>query len=544
MRFSRISTFASVAAISVLALSGCGGGTAGGGETDSSAIITADSVEPQNPLVPTNTSENGGGVVVGSIFSGLIVYDEDGKPQNDLAESIDSDDNQNWTIKIKKDKKFTNGEPVTAQSFVDSWNYGAAVKNAQSGANFFSPIEGYDDVSKEGAEEDKMSGLQVVDDNTFTVKLKSPQSDFNLRLGYSAYVPMPESAFKDMKAFGENPVGYGPYKMAKEGAWQHNTQIDLVKNDDYDGPQTAKNGGVTFKLYQNPDTAYQDLLANNLDVLRQIPTSALGSYKDDLGDRSLDEPYAGNQTIAIPYYLKNWSGEAGKLRRQALSMAIDRDEVIKVILNGTRKPATDMTAPVLEGYKDDVKNSENTKFDKDKAKELWEQAEKIQPYDTSEKFTVAYNADAGGHKKWVDAVTNQIKNNLGIEAEGKSYSTFKEVRTDATSGKLTGAVRSGWLGDYPSLYNFMEPTYTKGANSNDSKYDNPEFEKKLNEGLQAKDKDAANKAFQEADSMLLEDLPAIPLWYQQANIGWSESVSNVKASWNGTPMYFDVEKSS
>lgn len=272
MRFSRISTFASVAAISVLALSGCGGGTAGGGETDSSAIITADSVEPQNPLVPTNTSENGGGVVVGSIFSGLIAYDEDGKPQNDLADSIDSDDNQNWTIKIKKDKKFTNGEPVTAQSFVDSWNYGAAVKNAQSGANFFSPIEGYDDVSKEGSEEDKMSGLQVVDDNTFTVKLKSPQSDFNLRLGYSAYVPMPESAFKDMKAFGENPVGYGPYKMAKEGAWQHNTQIDLVKNDDYDGPQKAKNGGVTFKLYQNPDTAYQDLLANNLDVLQQIPT--------------------------------------------------------------------------------------------------------------------------------------------------------------------------------------------------------------------------------------------------------------------------------
>ncbi|WP_129359999.1 MULTISPECIES: peptide ABC transporter substrate-binding protein [Micrococcaceae] len=545
MRFSRISTFASVAVISALALTGCGGGSsAGSGDADSSAVITADSVEPQNPLVPTNTSENGGGVVVENIFNGLISYDEDGKPQNDLAESIDSDDNQNWTIKIKKDKKFTNGEPVTAQSFVDSWNYGAAAKNAQAASTFFSPIEGYDAVSGEGSTEDKMSGLQVKDDNTFTVKLNSPQSDFDLRLGYAAYVPMPESAFKDMKAFGENPVGYGPYKMAKEGAWQHNTQIDLVKNDDYDGPEKPKNGGITFKLYQNPDTAYQDLLANNLDVLQQIPTSALGNYKDDLGDRSLDKPYAGNQTIAIPYYLKNWSGEAGKLRRQALSMAIDRDEITKVILNNTRKPATDMTAPVLEGYKDKIENSDNTKFDKDKAKELWDKAEKMQPYDTSEKFTIAYNADAGGHKKWVDAVANQIKNNLGIDAEGKSYSTFKEVRTDATSGKLTGAVRSGWLGDYPSLYNFMEPTYTKGANSNDSKYDNPEFEKKLNEGLAATDKDAANKAFREADSMLLEDLPAIPLWYSQANVGWSESVSGVKASWNGTPMYYNVEKSS
>lgn len=545
MRFSRISTYASVAVISALALSGCGGGSgSSGGQADASAVITADSVEPQHPLVPTDTNENGGGVVVENLFNGLISYDENGKVENDLAESIDSQDQQNWTIKIKKDKKFTNGEPVTAQSFVDSWNFGAAAKNAQASSSFFSPIEGYDAVAAEGATEDKMSGLKVVDDTTFTVKLSSPESDFSQRLGYTAYAPMPESAFKDIKAFGENPVGYGPYKMAKEGAWQHNTQVDLVKNDDYEGPEKAKNGGITFKLYQNPDTAYQDLLANNLDVLQQIPTSALSNYKDDLPDRNLDKPYAGNQTIAIPEYLKNWSGEAGKLRRQAISKAIDRDEITKVILNNTRKPATDMTAPVLEGYKDDLKNSDNTKFDKDEAKKLWDEAEKIQPYDKSEKFTIGYNADAGGHKKWVDAVANQIKNNLGVEAEGKSYATFKELRTDATSGKLTGAVRSGWLADYPSLYNFMGPIFTKGADSNDSRYDNPEFEAKLKEGLEAKDQSTAQEKFQEADSMLLGDLPAIPLWYQQANVGWSENVSGVKASWNGTPMYYSVEKTS
>lgn len=251
MRFSRISSIASLGVISALALSACGGGTgSSGGQADASAIITADSVEPQHPLVPTDTNENGGGVVVENIFNGLISYDENGKVENDLAESIDSTDQQNWTIKIKKDKKFTNGEPVTAKSFVDSWNFGAAAKNAQASSSFFSPIEGYDAVSAEGATEDKMSGLKVVDDTTFTVKLSSPESDFGQRLGYTAYAPLPESAFKDIKAFGENPVGYGPYKMAKQGAWQHNTQIDLVKNDDYDGPEKAKNGGITFKLYQ------------------------------------------------------------------------------------------------------------------------------------------------------------------------------------------------------------------------------------------------------------------------------------------------------
>ncbi|WP_144934535.1 peptide ABC transporter substrate-binding protein [Rothia kristinae] len=542
MRYSRISKTLGVAAVAALALSACGGGDASDGPADDSAIITADSVEPQNPLVPTNTTETGGGVVINQIFNGLVTYDSEGKTQNDLADSIESEDNQTWTIKIKKDKKFSNGEKVTAQSFVDSWNYGAAAKNAQGTASFFEPIEGYEEVSAEGSTSDKMSGLSVVDENTFTVKLVSPQSDFEQRLGYSAFVPMPESAFQDMKAFGENPVGYGPYKMAKEGAWQHNSSIDLVKNDDYDGPEKAKNGGITFKLYQNPDTAYQDLISNNLDVLQQIPTGSLANYKSDLGDRHSDKPYAGIQTISVPEYLKNFQGEAGKLRRQALSKAIDRDEVTDVIFEGTRTPATDFTAPTVDGYKDDLENSDNVKFDKDEAKKLWDEAEKIQPYDASEKLTIAYNADAGGHKKWVDAVANQIKNNLGIDVEGKSYSTFKELRTEAKDGKLTGATRSGWQADYPSMYNFMAPVYSKGASSNDSRYDNPEFEATLNEGLEATSTDDAAKKFQEADNTLLEDLPAIPLWYNQANAGWSENVKSVETGWNGEPEYYKVEK--
>lgn len=545
MRYSRISKTLGVAAVATISLTACGGG--GGdsnGSADGSAVITADTVEPQNPLVPTNTNENGGGVVVEQLFNGLVSYASDGKVENDLADSIESKDNQTWTVKLKADKKFTNGEKITAQSFVDSWNFGAAAKNAQANASFFEPIEGYEAVSAEGSKEDKMSGLKVVDDTTFTVKLTSPQSDFEQRLGYTAYAPMPSTAFKDIKAFGENPVGYGPYKMAKDGAWQHNTSIDLVKNDDYDGPEKPKNGGITFKLYQNPDTAYQDLISNNLDVLQQVPTGALGNYKSDLTDRFSDKPYAGIQSLAVPEYLDNWKGEAGKLRRQALSLAIDRDEVTKVIFNGTRTPATDFTAPTVEGYTADLPNSENTKFDKEKAKKLWAEAEKLQPYNKSEKLTIAYNADAGGHKKWVDAVTNQIKNNLGVEAEGKSYATFKELRTEAKAGELTGATRSGWQADYPSMYNFMAPTFSKGASSNDARYDNPEFEKLLNEGLEAKTTEDGVKKFKEADSTLLKDLPSIPLWYSQANTAWSENVTGVDTGWNGVPEYYKVEKTA
>lgn len=148
---------------SALVLTACGGG---GGE-DSDGPITAFGTEPENPLVPTNTTEQGGGRVVTLIFVGLISYDDNSEAVNELAESIEAnDDNTVWTIKIKSGKKFTNGEDITAQSFVDSWNYGAAAKNAQQGSYFFETIKGYDKVSAEGSEEDEMEGLVAVDDTT------------------------------------------------------------------------------------------------------------------------------------------------------------------------------------------------------------------------------------------------------------------------------------------------------------------------------------------------------------------------------------------
>jgi len=543
MRFSRTSKALGLAAIAALALTACGGGgtTAGGsnGGGDTTKVITVDGSEPQNPLMPAGTNEVGGGKIIDLIFAGLVSYDPTGKPVNELAESIETKDAQHYTIKLRAGKKFTNGEAITSKSFVDAWNFGAAAKNAQLSSYFFESIKGFDEVNKEGSTLDKMSGLKVVDDTTFTVELAQPESDWPLRLGYSAFMPLPSGAIKDPKGFGEKPVGDGPYKLDDSG-WQHNVQIKLVPNPDYDGPRKPKNGGVVFKIYQNDEAAYQDLVSDNLDVLQTIPTSAIANFKTDLPDRNIEKPYAGNQTIAIPYYLKGWSGEAGKLRRQAISMAINRPEITKVIFHDGRQPAKDFTAPVLSGYSDSLPGSENLKFDAAKAKELWTKADGIEKWDPNQTFTIAYNADKGGHKAWVEAVTNQLKNNLGIKAEGKPYATFKEARNDATKGTLTGGIRAGWQADYPSLYNFLGPIYAKGAGSNDARYDNPAFDKLLKEGLGATSVEEGNKTMNKAQEMLLQDLPAIPLWYQVAQGGWSTKVTNVDYGWDGVPLYYNI----
>lgn len=542
MRYSRTSKALGLAAVLAISITACGGNT--GGESsdkagDTKKVITANNTEPENGLLPANTNEVGGGKVMDLLFSGLVSYDAKGKTQNEGAESIETTDSKTYTIKLKSGKTFSDGTPVTAKSYVDAWNFGAAAKNAQKNSYFFESIKGYDKVSAEGSTEDKMEGLKVVDDNSFTVELAQAESDFPLRLGYTAFYPLPEAAIKDPKAFGEKPTGDGPYKLAADG-WKHNVSITLVPNEKYDGPRKAKNGGITFKLYNSPDAAYTDVQADNLDILDQVPPSGLQNFKTDFEGRNVNSPYAGNATMTLPSYLKEYQGEEGKLRRAAISMSIDRQQIIDKIFYGNKKIAKDFTAPVLEGYSESLPGADVLTFNPTKAKELWAQANKINPWPADKKFTVTSNIDGAGNKEYITAMTTQIGNTLGIKAELNPLATFKESRALINGKKLTGGSRAGWQADYPSLYNFLGPLYGTGAGSNDGDYSSKEFDAKLKEGLAAKTVADGNKAFNEAQEILLKDLPVVPLWYQAVQGVWSNNVTGVEFGWNGVPLYQNV----
>ncbi|GAA1276034.1 peptide ABC transporter substrate-binding protein [Arthrobacter pascens] len=555
MRFSRTSTALGVMAIAALALAGCGGGMDGGdpASSDPNKIIMAYSNEPQNPLLPANTNENFGARVVELLFEGLRAYDSSGKPVNVLAESIETPDAQNWTIKVRRGTKFTNGEEVTAKTFVDAWNFAALSTNLQKNASFFESIEGYDEVSAVQPSTDaagkitsipaptaeKMSGLVLKDDSTISVKLAQPEADWSLRLGYSAFYPLPSGALKDPKAFGENPVGNGPYKMAKEGAWVHDESISLVKNDAYDGPRKAKNGGVTFKFYTDPRPAYTDLQSDNLDVSDVLPSNALKTYKSDFQGRNAAKPIALNAALVIPPYNPNFQGDAGVLRRQALSHAINREEICKVVFNDARTPATDFTAPVLDGFSDKIPGNEVLKFDPAKARDLWAQAEKIKPYDSSKPLLIASNTD-GGNQEWVGAVVNGFKNNLGIPAEIQPFARFAEVLDLRASQSLPGLAHTAWQGDYPSLYNFLGPVWKTGASANFEKFSYPEFDQLLQEGLAARETSEANAKFNKAQEVLFKELPGLPLWYNSLPIVWSNNVTSAETGWNGAILYYNI----
>ena len=226
--------------------------------------------------------------------------------------------------------------------------------NDQLNASFFSNIKGY----KEGVE--KLEGLKVVDDLTFTIALNSPEQDFPAQLGYSAFYPLHESAFDDMDAFGQNPIGNGPYKLAE---WTHNQDATIVPNEEYSGGQTPQNDGIKFVFYTSQDAAYADLLSGNLDVLDAIPDAAFSKYETDLGERAVNQPTAIFQSFTLGENLEHFSGEEGILRRQAISHAINREEITDTIFKGTRTPAKDFTSPVMPGYSEDIKGNEVLKYD-------------------------------------------------------------------------------------------------------------------------------------------------------------------------------------
>lgn len=294
--------------------------------------------EPQHGLVGQNTAESEGAEVLNALFKGLVDYDnKTNEPKLAVAESIDTTDSKTWTIKIKDGFTFHNGEKVDAASFVRAWNWGANQDNAAEGLPFFSKIEGSEELApgkdkKPTAKE--LKGLKVVDEKTFTVTLKDPFSQFKTMLGYNAFYPLPKAFEADPKKFGEAPIGNGPFQM--DGAWEHNKQIKIKKYDKYPAEGRAKLDGVTFKVYDNLDTAYNDLRADTIQIVDKLPISAMATVSQEFGDRYIYKPESGVGYIGLP--LEQNPEAFGKVEiRKAISMAIDRDAITKTIFNGTRK---------------------------------------------------------------------------------------------------------------------------------------------------------------------------------------------------------------
>ncbi|MFE6038359.1 ABC transporter substrate-binding protein [Streptomyces sp. NPDC056452] len=541
MRGATHARWAACAVAVALAATACGGGDDSGGGGGADGIVSSSWGDPQNPLEPANTNEVQGGKVLDMLFRGLVRYDpKTGEAENEIAEKIESTDSQNFTITIKDNWTFSNGEKVTAQSFVDAWNYGAALKNNQKNAYFFAYIDGYDKAHPEAgkASTDTLSGLKVVNGTTFTVKLSQKFSLWPDTLGYAAFVPLPKTFYSDHDAWLSKPVGNGPYTV---DSYAKGSSMNLRRWDDYPGTDKAQNGGIDLKVYTDNNTAYTDLTAGNLDLVDDVPASQLKNVEADLGDRYINTPAGIIQTLAFPFYVDAWNTPDAVKVRQGLSMAINREQITDQIFQKTRTPASDWTSPVLGeegGFKEGL-CGDPCEYNKAEAKKLIEEGGGI----PGGQLKISYNADTGSHKEWVDAVCNSINNVMGNNKAcvGSPVGTFADFRSQVSTQKLTGAWRAGWQMDYPLIQNFLQPLYYTNAPSNDGKWTNKEFDGLVNKANAETDKATAVSTFQDAEKILAEQMPVIPLWYQNGSAGYSDRVENVALNVFSVPVYDQIK---
>jgi oligopeptide transport system substrate-binding protein len=532
MRTRRGAAWLAVPISIALLTSACGGagggsdsGGSGGAQTD--ATISVNSTEPENPLVPGNTNETGGGKVVDALFTGLVEYDpRTAEPSNAVAESIETTDSRVYTIRLKP-WTFHDGTPVTAQSFIDSWNYTAYSPNGQQGASFFTQIAGFDQVNTQDPDgasgpleapqppAQTMSGLRAVDDRTLEVTLAEPFSVFPTQLGYQAFMPLPRAFFTDRAAFEATPIGNGPFRFVSR---QPGANIMVERYEQYGGERKPSVKGVEFRFYESAEAAYADVVSGNLDFLEIIPPSAIAGnlFETDLPGRSVSQTYLGLQRIGFPLYDARFQNPQ---LRQALSMAIDREAVNQQIFNGLRPPADGLVAPNVPG-RIEGQCGELCTYQPAKAKQMFDATGFQGPIELTS------NADSG-NAEWMQATCVTITQALGRECNFVPVPTFGEFRTAINAREMSRIYRTGWVADYPSIENFLNPMYRTGGSTNDGEYSNPAVDALLARADAAPSTEEGNALYQEAERMIIQEMPAIPLYFQSVQAGWSDRLADV-----------------
>ena len=502
--------------------------TGGNAPEDLGGDLRVYSGEPES-LLPTQGAESEGISVMRHLYEGLVSYNaETGKPENAMAQSIESTDQTKWTIKLKGGYKFDNGEPVNADAYIRAWNYAAYGPNTQGNSYFFDRIVGYGDMQTKDPDDDgpkkapepkakELAGLKKLGDDSFEVTLAEPFAGFPTMLGYTGFAPLADACIKDAaaaKACDEKPIGNGPFKM--DGAWEHKVQIKLVRNPDFPGNK-AKVDRLTYKIYDQLETGYADFQAGELDIIDSVPPPKYKEAKAAYGDKMIEQPTTSLTYLGLPIYNPNFQD---KKIRQAFSMAIDRQAIIDAVFAGQRTPAKSIAPSLIPGSRETACAA--CAPDPAKAKALLAEAGGWK----GGKVEYWFNAGAG-HETWVQGVADQIKKNLGVEYTMKGQLQFPEYLANGDNKKFTGPFRLGWSADYPLLENYLKPLFGKQGSSNYPSYDNPQFDSLIQQGDGSPNLDEAITFYQKAEDIVMEDMPVIPLWFGQSTSIQGEKVKSI-----------------
>jgi len=515
---------AALAAVLALLLVGCGGGgskksssetTSPGGKQG--GVFRLGIVEP-TAIDPYNSQESEGILVTKQLFTGLVQIDNaTSEIKPGVADTWDKNgDCTQWTFHLHPGTTFSNGEAVDANAFIRGMTRAVKQAAASDVAYHMAGIAGYADIHGTGDPNSKptattFSGLSAPDANTLAVKLSAPDCEFDKKTLQPVMSPVPASAGEaNNKAFNDMPIGNGPFKMKEP--WHHDQSITLVRNDSYFGTK-AHLDEVDLTIQPSQDALqaeYKGLQSGQYDYAR-LPPELIPQAKAQY------EPKGGfihKLTYGINYLLVNVVNPPLNKAdaRKAVSLAIDRQAIIDGVFKGLQTKATSIIPPPLKAYYSPNVCDSCDKPDVPKAKQLAAGAG-LTP---GTKLTLSFNT-GGGHEAWVQAVQQQLQQNLGLKVDIQPM-PFAELLKQEKADNASGLFRAAWSADYPSAENFLFPLLSQKSlppGDNRGRYVNQQFDNLLTQARQAPDEGQRATLIKQAEKIAIgDDLALIPMWYR------------------------------
>lgn len=538
MKFKKMLAIFLSAALFVTAFAGCGKKKA-----DGITVQIGPNPETLDPAL--NSAVDGGNMLI-TLFETLLIIDQDNKVQPGQAEKYEvSPDGLTWTFTMRDGLKWSDGTELNAKDFEYTFKRIADTNVAAPYAEtVIGMIEGYKDAI-DSKNPEKLNVKASDDGKTLTIKLAYPCSYFDKIVAFGTMSPVQKATVeKNGDSWATKPETYvcnGPYTITE---WTPSEKIVCKKNENYKGGWDSSkivNDKLTFLLLEDSSASYTAYTGGTAQLIKDVPTEEIPTLKKDKKDEFNVDPILGT------YYLSMNLNKApfnNKNVRKALSLAIDRDYVANTVMQGTYTPAYNYVGTGVDDV-DPGKFLENSKaanggktYISEDYKANLEEAKKALAeagYPEGKGFpTITYSTNDTGYHKALAEYLQQVYKDLGItmNIDIVDWSSFTPKRR---AGEYEMA-RNGWVMDYNDASNMIELFVSSNGN-NDGKYNNPAFDKAMNDSKVA-DKAAHFAALHEAEKIVSEDYGFIPVAYY--NDFWLQSTS-LKGTWHSPYGYWYLQ---
>ncbi|NLB87891.1 MAG: peptide ABC transporter substrate-binding protein [Syntrophomonadaceae bacterium] len=469
--------------------------------------------EPETIDPALNTTVNGGTVILAT-FEGLTSLDENDSPIPGVAEDwVISEDQKTYTFHLRKDAKWSDGEPVTAKDFKYAWIRALDPATAAEYAYQLFYIENAEEFNAAKAKAEDVA-INVIDDYTLEVTLKSPTPFFLNLTAFPTLAPVRQDI---IEAHGEkwtkNPetyIGNGPFKMVE---WVSKDMMKFEKNEHYWDKDRVKIDGFIETFIAEDSTMLAAYEAGELDVIDSVPLDEIANLKQS-------PDFVMTPQVGTYYYCFNvQKAPFDDVRvRKAFALALDKEDIVnKIRKSGI--PAGAFVAPGLP----DAKEGEDfrevggdffpLKAQPEEARKLLAEA----GYPNGEGFpevTLIYNTDEG-HKKIAEAALEMWKQNLGIDnikLSNQEWAVFVNTRQ---TGDFQIA-RHGWIGDYTHPMTFID-LFTTGNGNNDAQWSNKEFDELVAQARLVDNEEERMEILHRCEELFMNDVIMIPIFYYTEN---------------------------